>query len=406
MESVKTIYRFGNGPSSSHTMGPRKASQIFLARFPNVANFRVTLYGSLAATGVGHLTDVAVIKVFEDAGKKVELIWQPDVFLPRHPNAILFEALASNGEVVDNWTAYSIGGGAIVGDGLDLEESKHIYPFANMNELLKYCNNNGLHFWEVVKKYEPENIWDYLATVWQTMQEAILRGLENEGVLPGIIKLPRKAPAYFVKANGYSDTLKKQALLFAFSLAVAEENAAGGVIVTAPTCGSCGVIPAVLYYMKKQHNFSDTKILRALATAGIIGSIVKQNASISGAEVGCQGEIGVACAMASAAITQLFGGTIFQIEYSAEMGLEHNLGLTCDPVAGLVQIPCIERNAFAAARAMNHNVFSILGDGRHRISFDKVVETMNRTGKDIPHIYRETSEGGLAYYSGLADDLA
>jgi L-serine dehydratase len=384
-------------------MGPRKASKLFLDRFSTADKYRVTLYGSLAATGVGHLTDVAIITVFQDAQKNIEIIWKPEVVLPRHPNAMLFEALSSENEVLDSWTSYSIGGGAIVGDGLELKESESVYPFKNMAELLKYCNTNGLNFWEVVEQYEPD-IWDYLAIVWQTMQDAIHRGLENEGVLPGAIKLPRKATAYFIKANGYNETLKKQALLFAYSLAVAEENAAGGIIVTAPTCGSCGVIPAVLYYLKKQHNFSETKILRALATAGIIGSIVKQNASVSGAEVGCQGEIGVACAMASAAVTQLFGGTIFQIEYSAEMGLEHNLGLTCDPVAGLVQIPCIERNAFAAARAMNHNVFSILGDGRHRISFDKVVDTMRRTGHDLPHIYRETSEGGLAHYSGLADD--
>ena len=404
MESIKAIYRIGNGPSSSHTMGPRKASQIYLKRSPKAKNYRVTLYGSLAATGVGHLTDVAILTVFREAKKNVELIWEPDVFLPRHPNALLFETLSPNNEVIDSWTAYSVGGGAIIGDNLDLEESKHIYPFANMTGLLKSCNQNGLHFWEVVEKYEAADIWDYLATVWQTMQNAIHRGLENEGVLPGVIKLPRKATTYYVKATGYNETLRKQALLFAYSLAVAEENAAGGLIVTAPTCGSCGVIPAVLYYLKKQHHFSDIKILRALASAGIIGTIVKQNASISGAEVGCQGEIGVACAMASAAVTQLFGGTIFQVEYSAEMGLEHHLGLTCDPVAGLVQIPCIERNAFAAARAMNHNVFSILGDGRHRISFDKVVETMRRTGHDLPKIYRETSEGGLAHYSGLAED--
>lgn len=405
MESIKTIYRIGNGPSSSHTMGPRKASQIYLERFPNASSYRVTLYGSLAATGVGHLTDVAVKTVFNEADKNMELIWKPDIFLPRHPNALLFEALSDKNEILDTWTAYSIGGGAILGENIDLEESQNIYPFANMAELLKYCNTNGLQFWEVVQQHESNDVWDFLDNVWKTMQNAILRGLRNEGVLPGIIKMPRKAAAYYVKANGYNETLKKRALLFAYSLAVAEENAAGGLIVTAPTCGSCGVIPSVLYYLNILHNFSDAKILKALATAGLIGSIVKQNASISGAEVGCQGEIGVACAMASAAITQLFGGTVFQIEYSAEMGLEHHLGLTCDPVAGLVQIPCIERNAFAAARAMNHNAFAMLGDGRHRISFDKVVETMRKTGHDLPKIYRETSEGGLANYSGLADDL-
>ncbi len=405
MESIKSIYRIGHGPSSSHTMGPRKASQMFLEKSPDAKKYRVTLYGSLAATGVGHLTDVAIITVFKDAGKEVDIVWKPEVFLQRHPNAMLFEALNNTNEVISHWTAYSIGGGAIVDDGEQKSETRHCYPFADMAELLKYCNSNGVSFWEVVDQYDDKDVWDYLANVWEIMQDAIHRGLENEGVLPGALKLPRKAVSYFVKANGYKGTLKKRALLFSYSLAVAEENAAGGQIVTAPTCGSCGVIPAVLYYLKTQYKFSEIKILRALATAGLIGAIVKQNASISGAEVGCQGEIGTACAMASGATAQLFGGTIFQIEYSAEMGLEHHLGLTCDPVAGLVQIPCIERNAFAAARALNHNAYAMLGDGRHRISFDKVVETMKKTGHDLPKIYRETSEGGLACYSGMADDI-
>ncbi|MDD4748294.1 MAG: L-serine ammonia-lyase [Salinivirgaceae bacterium] len=406
MESIKTIYRIGHGPSSSHTMGPRKASLIFLEKFPDAPKYRVTLYGSLAATGIGHLTDVAILTVFKDAGKPIELIWKPTEFLPRHPNALLYEALSDNNEVLLAWHAYSIGGGAVVDDDNSITtETVECYPFANMAEILKYCNSNGLSFWETVERYDDSDIWDYLATVWQTMQDSIERGLENEGVLPGSLKLPRKAVSYSVKANGYKGTLRKRAMLFAYALAVAEENAAGGLIVTAPTCGSCGVIPSVLYYLKMEHKFSDTKILRALAAAGLIGAIVKQNASISGAEVGCQGEIGTACAMASGAISQLFGGTIFQVEYSAEMGLEHHLGLTCDPVAGLVQIPCIERNAFAAARALNHNAYAMLGDGRHRISFDTVVATMRKTGHDLPKIYRETSEGGLACYSGMADDI-
>ena len=406
MESIKTIYRIGHGPSSSHTMGPRKASFMFLEKYPTAPKYRVTLYGSLAATGVGHLTDVAIMTVFEEAGKPIELIWKPSEFLPRHPNAILYEALSENDEVLLEWRAYSVGGGAIVDDNNTVStETEDRYPFANMAEILKYCNSNGVNMWEVVEKYDESDIWDYLSTVWETMQDAIHKGLENEGVLPGSLKLPRKAVSYFVKASGYKGTLRKRALLFAYALAVAEENAAGGLIVTGPTCGSCGVMPAVLYYLKTQYKFSDTKILRALATAGLIGAVVKQNASISGAEVGCQGEIGTACAMASGATAQLFGGTIYQVEYSAEMGLEHHLGLTCDPVAGLVQIPCIERNAFAAARALNHNAYAMLGDGRHRISFDKVVETMRKTGHDLPKIYRETSEGGLACYSGMADDI-
>jgi L-serine dehydratase len=405
MESIKSIYRIGNGPSSSHTMGPRKASLMFLERCGDAHKYRVTLYGSLAATGEGHLTDVAIITVFKDAGKEIEIVWKPDVFLPRHPNAMLFEALNEANEAIDSWTAYSIGGGAIVDETSEAEKGNERYPFKDMHNLLAYCNSNGLTMWEVVKKYDEKDVMDYLGKVWEIMQDAIHRGLENEGVLPGSLKLPRKAARLHVKANAYKGTLQKRAILFAYTLAVSEENAAGGLIVTAPTCGSCGVLPGVLYYLKTQHNFTDHKILRALATAGLIGTIVKQNASISGAEVGCQGEIGTACAMASAATTQLFGGTIFQIEYSAEMGLEHHLGLTCDPVGGLVQIPCIERNAFAAARALNHNAYAILGDGRHRISFDKVVETMKKTGHDLPKIYRETSEGGLARYSGLAVDF-
>lgn len=401
MESIRNIFRIGHGPSSSHTMGPRKAALSFLEKHPDAASFKVTLYGSLAATGKGHLTDTAIIEVFK--GCRLELEWQPDTFLEKHPNGMKFEAFDKENNLIDQWTAYSVGGGAIVDDNTSVE-SQQIYPAQNMNEILKWCNQNGRSFWEYVEVHEGPEIWDYLAEIWVVMKDAIKRGLENEGVLPGILNLPRKAASYNVRATSYTGTLKKRALLFSYALAVSEENAAGGLIVTAPTCGSCGVLPAVLYYLHTIHDFNDKKILRALATAGLIGTIVKTNASISGAEVGCQGEIGTACAMASAATNQLFGGTIFQIEYSAEMGLEHHLGLTCDPVAGLVQIPCIERNAFAAARAMNHNVFAILSDGRHRISFDKVVETMKRTGKDLPSLYRETSTGGLALFDGLVTD--
>lgn len=401
MESIRNIYRIGHGPSSSHTMGPRKASETFLSRNPDSFRYEITLFGSLAATGKGHLTDQAVKDIFQ--GKTIEIIWKPDITLERHPNGIRFKAISENGNIKSEWTAYSIGGGAIIDDTSE-QESTLIYPVSTMNEIIKWCNRNGRSFWEFVEEYEGADIWNYLEVVWVTMKKAIIRGLENEGVMPGILKLPRKASSYNVRASSFTGTLRKRALLFSYALAVSEENASGGEIVTAPTCGSCGVLPAVLYYLSLEHGFSDQKILRALATAGLIGNIVKANASISGAEVGCQGEIGVACAMASAATTQLFGGTIFQIEYSAEMGIEHHLGLTCDPVAGLVQIPCIERNAFAAARSMNHHVFAILSDGRHRISFDEVVETMKRTGKDLPSLYRETSTGGLALVNGFAEE--
>lgn len=401
MESIRNIYRIGYGPSSSHTMGPRKAAETFLGRFNEASHYQVTLYGSLAATGKGHLTDKAINEVF--IGRKLQIIWEPNIFLPRHPNALKFEAFDEKSTLLGDWTAYSVGGGAVVDDN-SKTESEEVYPFSNLNDIIKWCNKHGRSYWEFVQEYEEKDIWDYLNEVWKVMKESISRGLDNEGVLPGILNLPRKASSYHVRASSFTGTLRKRALLFSYALAVSEENASGGRIVTAPTCGSCGALPAVLYYQNTEHKHSETKIIRALATAGLFGNVVKKNASISGAEVGCQGEIGVACAMASAATTQLFGGTIFQIEYSAEMGLEHHLGLTCDPVAGLVQIPCIERNAFAAGRALNHHVFAILSDGRHRISFDKVVETMKQTGKDIPSLYRETSMGGLALFDGQADE--
>ncbi len=401
MESIRNIYRIGYGPSSSHTMGPRSAAETFLGRFGDASKYQVTLYGSLAATGKGHLTDKAINEVF--AGRNLQIVWKPEIVLPRHPNGLKFEALNDKSELLGEWTAYSIGGGAVVDDNTKTE-SVEVYPFSNLNDIIKWCNKNGRSYWEFVQEYEEKDIMDYLNEVWKVMKESIHRGLENEGVMPGILNLPRKASSYHVRASSLTGTLRKRALLFSYALAVSEENASGGKIVTAPTCGSCGALPAVLYYQNTEHNFSESKIIKALATAGLIGNVVKKNASISGAECGCQAEIGVACAMASAATTQLFGGTIFQIEYSAEMGLEHHLGLTCDPVAGLVQIPCIERNAFAAGRALNHHVFAILSDGRHRINFDKVVETMKQTGKDIPSLYRETSMGGLALFDGLADE--
>jgi len=228
------------------------------------------------------------------------------------------------------------------------------------------------------------------------MKEAIAEGLEQEGVLPGTLKVARKASTYYVKANNVGLVFGQIGLAFAYALAVSEQNASGGKVVTAPTCGSCGVLPAVLMFLQKQYNFSDKRILNALATAGLIGNLIKTNASISGAEVGCQGEIGTACAMAAGAAIQLLGGSPAQIEYAAEMGLEHHLGLTCDPIGGYVQIPCIERNAVAAARALECASYSMFSDGKHRIPFDTVVETMNITGRDLQASYRETSTGGLA----------
>lgn len=392
MKTIREIYRIGYGPSSSHTMGPRKAAEIFVGRTQEAASYVVTLYGSLAATGRGHMTDVAILDVLKNA----TIRWMPDVFLPYHPNGMKFEALDTDGKVIDCWTVYSVGGGALEEEGKQGDELPEIYHLNTMTEILRYCEESGKSFWEYVEECEGKEIWDYLHDVWQVMCEAIERGIDAEGVLPGPLHLARKAASYYVKATGYRDNVRTRALVFAYALAVSEENAAGGRIVTAPTCGSCGVLPSVLYHVGKSKNFSEARILRALATAGLFGNVVKHNASISGAEVGCQGEVGVACAMAAAAATQLFGGTPSQIEYAAEMGLEHHLGMTCDPVCGLVQIPCIERNAYAAARALDTNVYASFSDGLHRVSFDKVVEVMKETGHDLPSLYKETAQGGLA----------
>ena len=385
----------GHGPSSSHTMAPRFASERFLARHPEAARFEVTLYGSLALTGKGHLTDVAIMDVF---GEKtpVTINWQPDIFLPYHPNGMTFKSFDGEGVMTEEWTVYSVGGGALEEEGKPAI-IPDIYPITKMTDILNWCESKGKAYWEYVKDVENDPyLMDYLEEVWMTMKAAVERGLQTEGRLPGPLNLPRKAANYHVKAMGYQHTLKSRGLVFSYALAVSEENASGGLIVTAPTCGSSGVLPAVLYHSAKAYDIAKPRILNALATAALVGNLAKTNASISGAEVGCQGEVGVACAMAAAAVCQLFGGSCAQIEYAAEMALEHHLGMTCDPVCGLVQIPCIERNAFAAARAMDANIYATYTDGTHRVSYDKVVETMKKTGHDMPLLYRETSTGGLA----------
>lgn len=394
MKTLKELYRIGTGPSSSHTMAPRYAAEQYKGRHPEAASFRVTLYGSLAATGRGHMTDVAIIDALSPA--PTEIVWQPKIVLPFHTNGMKFEALDAVGTASDPWTVYSVGGGALAEEEKPAGESPDIYEMTRMSEILAWCERTGKSYWEYVDMCEEPDIWDYLSEVWSVMRESVARGLDAEGILPGPLNLGRKASKYYIRALGYKQSLQTRGLVFAYALAVSEENASGGRIATAPTCGSCGVVPAVLYHLQKGHGFSDTRILRALATAGLVGNIVKKNASISGAEVGCQGEVGVACAMAAAAANQLFGGSAAQIEYAAEMGLEHHLGMTCDPVCGLVQIPCIERNAYAATRALDANVYSSYTDGTHRVSFDKVVEVMKQTGHDLPSLYKETSEGGLA----------
>lgn len=395
MDSIREIFKIGYGPSSSHTMGPKRAAEFFKAQYPQATFFRVTLYGSLAATGKGHLTDQGIIASLSPI--PAEIVWQPEIFLPRHANALKIEALDADNKLLGSQVYYSIGGGSIISEDDVLSPPKPpTYPLTKMNDILKWCEKNGCHFWEFVQQQEGMEIWDYLKQVWEVMKAAIARGLENEGVLPGFLKLPRKASSYYVKAKGFEGALKRRSMLYSFALAVSEENASGGRIVTAPTCGSCGVVPASLYLLHTYNEFSEAKILRSLATAGLIGTLIKKNASIAGAEVGCQGEIGTAASMAAGAAAQLFGGTPSQVEYAAEMAMEHHLGLTCDPVGGMVQIPCIERNPLAAARALDCCTFAILSDGKHRVSFDKVVEAMRRTGHDLPHIYKETSQGGLA----------
>lgn len=387
MKSIREIFRIGTGPSSSHTMGPRKAAEHFLSTHKSACGYEVELYGSLAATGKGHMTDYAILDVLETSGLPVKIIWKPEVFLPYHPNGMVFRSLNAAGLPSDEWTVYSVGGGAIEGDGLSLEGGGEIYDKNTMTEIMDYCERSGRCYWEYVEQCEGKDINDYLLTVWQTMKNAVERGLATDGRLPGPLNLRRKARSYFMRAEGYSHNLRSRGLVFSYALAVSEENASGGTIVTAPTCGSCGVIPAVLYHLWSTRHFSDKEITHALCTAGLIGNVVKHNASIAGADVGCQGEVGVACAMAAGAACQLFGGTPTQIEYAAEMGLEHHLGMTCDPVCGLVQIPCIERNAYAAARALDANIYSSFSDGRHRVSFDKLVQVMKETGHDLPSLY-------------------
>lgn len=402
MESILELFKTGYGPSSSHTMGPYRAARLFIKNVHDASKIRVHLYGSLAATGRGHLTDVAITSALKPFS--AEIIWHHGELLPFHPNGMIFEALSESYDIVYSMTLYSIGGGSLADEkGLKIPmiDEKADYPYSGFTEILKWTEKTGRTLWEYVFLHDDPMLEDYLKEVWTVMKDSIQRGIDNEGALPGTLNLARKAAGYFAKANGYKGALKRRGLVYSFALAVSEENAGGGKVVTAPTCGSSGVLPAVLYLLHKYNDFSESKIIRALATAGLIGNLVKHNASISGAEVGCQGEVGVACSMAAGAAAQLFGGTPFEIEYAAEMGLEHHLGLTCDPIGGYVQIPCIERNALAAARALDCCTFAILSDGKHRVSFDKIVEAMKQTGHDLPSIYKETSEGGIAALDGF-----
>jgi L-serine dehydratase len=392
MKSIRELYRIGHGPSSSHTMGPVMAAEQFLEKYPEADSYAVKLFGSLAATGKGHLTDKAILEVFGD--KEIEVLWHPKELLPEHPNGMEF--IAQQGGEAYSWQVYSIGGGALF-DPLNPQGESYVqYPHTTMTSILKECSRQGLYFWEFVEAYEEEDIWKYLEEVYDAMMNSIKSGLTHSGVLPGGLGVQRKASSLYRKSQLAGEHGRRTGLLSAYSHAISEVNAAGGIVVTAPTCGSSGVLPSVLRYLSETIDCGKDVFLQALATAGLVGNIIKHNASISGAEVGCQGEIGSACAMAAAAATHILGGTNNQIEYAAEMGLEHFLGLTCDPVAGMVQIPCIERNTFGATRAMSVADYAMLSDGTHRVSFDQVVAVMKQTGKDLPSLYRETSEGGLA----------
>ena len=394
MKSLHELYRIGRGPSSSHTMGPDAAARLFLAEYPDADTYAVTLYGSLASTGRGHLTDRAVLDVLGDA--RTEVIFDTAQEALPHPNTMDFAAFRS-GEKCGEMRAISVGGGAIQIAGRADIDPPEIYPENSFAEIAALCKHRNLRLSDYVELREGPEIWDYLRSVWQAMRSAIDEGLSQTGPLPGPLGVSRKAQSLFHQRHiDESDTTRENRIVCAYAFAVAEQNATGGTIVTAPTCGSCGVVPSALRYMQEKKRFSDDDVLRALAAGGVVGNLVKTNASIAGAECGCQAEIGTACSMCAAALAELHEMGMDQIEYAAEMAMEHHLGLTCDPVLGLVQIPCIERNAVAAMRAINALSLANFLSGTRKISFDMVVETMYETGRDLHLNYRETAQGGLA----------
>ena len=412
MQSLKYLYRIGLGPSSSHTMGPNRAANRFKRRHPDVKYFRVTLYGSLALTGKGHQTDVAIKRGLSPS--EVEIIWDYNTFLDFHPNGMKFEALESKDseKAIDTYMAYSVGGGAIVDEttrggaiGTESGQVYDIYPYHSRREILDWSEREGKPLWDFVIEKEGSQLYDYLKDVWHTMQDSLERGLKTTGVLPGGLGLRRRAQRMYLNSKRMKPIFGRNIRLFAYALAVSEENAAAGVVVTAPTCGACGVLPAVLRWTAEVMESSEDDVIRALGVAGLFGNIAKTNASISGAEVGCQGEVGVACAMAAAACAYLMGGTSAQVEHAAEMGLEHHLGLSCCPVEGLVQIPCIDRNAHAAARAVDCADFALAMDGKHMISYDEVVLAMKLTGLDMGQEYKETSLGGISITYNLDEKV-
>ena len=396
MLSLKELFKIGKGPSSSHTMGPEKAAKIFLTRYSQADEFSVTLYGSLALTGKGHGTDCVLKSTFTP--KKCKIIFDKTSPCTVHPNTMDFIAIKA-GKKIGSARVYSIGGGDIRFDDEKETKEADTYPISTFSSIADYCMQNKIRIPDYVKKFEGVEIFEYLNKVWHTMKKSVEDGLTASGILPGILKTERKAKRLFSqKVESESEQTKENRIVCSYAFAVSEQNAAGGTIVTAPTCGSCGVLPSVLLYEQQTKGYQDNEIIRALATAGIIGNIIKTNASISGAECGCQAEIGSACSMAAAALAELRGLSLEEIDCAAEIAMEHHLGLTCDPIAGLVQIPCIERNAVAAMRAINAvSLADFLSDSR-KISFDLIVETMYNTGKDLLSGYKETSSSGLAKY--------
>jgi L-serine dehydratase len=396
VESIFETFKVGAGPSSSHSIGPQRAALAFLTRQRETpARVKVTLQGSLAETGAGHLTDRTILAAIYPIS--CEIIWDTATTYLPHPNTMVWQAYDATGNCQDTWRVFSIGGGSLRDEQGPVNAVPLVtYPIKGIAEALAWCEHHALAYWQFVEAHETE-LWSRLDTIWSAMRSSVERGLKStQTLLPGSLRLPRRAHTTWLRAQNLQSPQRDLAQLAAYSLAVAEENANAGAIVTAPSCGPAGVVPGLLYYFETVKSFPREEILRALATAGLFGSVIRANASVSGAEVGCQGEIGSACSMASAAGSQLFGGNLHQIEYAAEIGMEHHLGLTCDPVEGYVQIPCIERNMTACLRAFECASFSLLTDGRHLVSFDEVVEVMYRTGLDLQSAYRETARGGLA----------
>ncbi len=394
MKSLRQLYKIGRGPSSSHTMGPERACRYFLSKAPDADHYRVVLYGSLALTGKGHRTDVAIEMTFGE--RPVEIVFDTVTGDIPHANTMDFYAYRA-GEVLLHKRILSVGGGDIRILGESEVDHPEVYAEGSLREIITYCSENNLRLSDYVFEREDEGLFDYLLEVWHAMQDEIRAGLVTTGVLPGGLGVKRVAQLLYNRRHiDESPETRENRIVCAYAFAAAEHNADCGTVVTAPTCGACATLPAVLKYMQEKKGFSDVQIVRALAVGGLIGNLVKQNASISGAECGCQAEIGTACAMASAALAELFEMGLDQIEYAAELSLEHMLGLTCDPVCGLVQIPCIERNAVAATRALSALSLANFLTGTRKISFDMVVKTMYETGKDINARYKETSEGGLA----------